>query len=161
MMDTEYTDPSCLDELRPLGIMEVLPADEISPRKVALFKVMQLKSIISDSLVICQFLPYSFTQLAEITAVVCGWDTDVAEQMRVAERILTVMRLFNIRTGFTEKEDMLPRRFYQPKTDGVLSDTALDPVEQEKAKHNYYSLMGWDADTGIPLPERVEELEIR
>ncbi len=81
--------------------------------------------------------------------------------MRVAERILTVMRLFNIRNGFTEKEDMLPRRFYQPKTDGVLSEKALDPVEQEKAKRYYYTVMGWDADTGIPLPERVEELEIK
>jgi aldehyde:ferredoxin oxidoreductase len=161
MMDTEYTDPDCLDELRTLGILEVLPADEISPRKVELLKAIQLKGIISDSLVICQFLPYSFTQLAGITAAVCGWDTDIAEQMRVAERILTVMRLFNIRNGFTEKEDVLPRRFYQPKTDGVLSDTALDPMEQEKAKHYYYTLMGWDADTGIPLPERVEELEIK
>jgi aldehyde:ferredoxin oxidoreductase len=161
MMDTEYIDPDSLDGLRPLGILELLPADEISPRKVALLKAIQLKEIINDSLVICMFLPYSFTQLAGITAAVCGWDTDIAEQMRVAERILTVMRLFNIRNGFTEKEDVLPKRFYQPKTDGVLSDTALDPMEQEKAKHYYYTLMGWDADTGIPLPERVEELEIK
>ncbi|MCD6391335.1 MAG: aldehyde ferredoxin oxidoreductase, partial [Dehalococcoidia bacterium] len=71
------------------------------------------------------------------------------------------MRLFNIRNGFTEKEDVLPGRFYQPKTDGVLSETALDPVKQEKAKHYYYTLMGWDTNTGIPLPERVEELEIK
>lgn len=161
MMDTEYIDPDCLDDLRPLGILELLPADEISPRKVALLKAIQLKEIINDSLVICMFLPYSFTQLAGITAAVCGWDTGIAEQMRVAERILTVMRLFNIRNGLTEKEDVLPQRFYQPKTDGVLSATALDPMEQEKARRYYYTLMGWDADTGIPLPERVEELEIK
>jgi aldehyde:ferredoxin oxidoreductase len=161
MMDTEYIDPDSLDNLRPLGILELLPADEISPRKVALLKAIQLNQIINDSLVICQFLPYSFTQLAGITSAVCGWDTDIAEQMRVAERILTVMRLFNIRNGFTEKEDVLPRRFYQPKTDGVLSATALNSTEQEKAKHDYYTLMGWDSDNGIPLPERVEQLEIK
>jgi len=161
MMDTEYSDPACLDELRPLGFLEVLPADEISPRKVALFKAIQLKQVINDSLVTCMFLPYSFKQLAGITAAVCGWDTDIAEQMRVAERILTVMRLFNIRNGFTEKEDILPRRFYQPKTDGVLSNRSLDPKAQEKAKRYYYTLMGWDANTGIPLSERVEELDIK
>lgn len=69
-------------------------------------------------------------------------------------------RLFNIREGFTAADDKLPERFFQPKTDGVLSNTHLDPVEFERAKSYYYTLMGWDAHTGIPLPEKLEELDI-
>ena len=30
----------------------------------------------------------------------------------------------------------------------------------EQAKRYYYTLMGWDRNTGIPLPEKVEELGI-
>ncbi|MFH1652316.1 MAG: aldehyde ferredoxin oxidoreductase family protein [Chloroflexota bacterium] len=160
MHDDMYSSPRQLNELRPLGILETPPKEELSPRKVALLHVIQQKRIITDSLVTCLFLPYSFTRLADITAAVTGWDTDVAEQMRVGSRIFTLMRLFNVREGFTDKDDELPRRFYQPKTDGALSSTALDPAAQDKAKRYYYTLMGWDPKTGIPLPEKVEELGI-
>jgi aldehyde:ferredoxin oxidoreductase len=30
----------------------------------------------------------------------------------------------------------------------------------DQAKKYYYTLMGWDPDTGIPLPEKVAELGI-
>jgi aldehyde:ferredoxin oxidoreductase len=71
-----------------------------------------------------------------------------------------MMRLFNIREGFSEGDDKLPMRFFQPKTDGILSKTKLDPAKFEQAKKYYYSLMGWDAQTGIPLPEKLEDLGI-
>jgi len=113
-----------------------------------------------DSLVLCQYIPYSYEQLADIAAAVTGWDTGVMEQLRVAERILTMARLFNIREGFTATDDRLPHRFFQPKTDGALADKPLDPAKLEKAKSYYYTLMGWDPSTGIPMPERLEELGI-
>ncbi len=69
-------------------------------------------------------------------------------------------RLFNIREGFTAADDPLPPRFFQPKTDGVLADKPLDPAKLEMAKSYYYTLMGWDARTGIPTPEKLEELGI-
>jgi aldehyde:ferredoxin oxidoreductase len=40
-----------------------------------------------------------------------------------------------------------------------LVDKYLDPEEMERAKRYYYSLMGWDV-TGVPTPEKLEELEI-
>jgi aldehyde:ferredoxin oxidoreductase len=113
-----------------------------------------------DSAVLCLFLPYSFEQVAGAIAAATGWDTGIMEQIRVAERILTVARLFNIREGLTAADDRLPQRFFQPKTDGVLSNKPLDPAKLEKAKSYYYTLMGWDARTGIPLPEKLEELGI-
>ncbi len=148
-----------IKEFRPLGILEPVPTDDIGPRKVALFKYTQLKRIIYDSLAMCLFLPYSYQQVADVTAAVTGWDTGIVEQLRVAERILTMARLFNIREGFTAADDKLPQRFLQPKTDGVLAQKTFDPVKMEKAKSYYYHLMGWDA-SGVPLPEKLEELGI-
>ncbi len=149
-----------LEELKPLGILEPVPRDDIGPRKVALFRLVQLKEIILDSMGVCNFLPYSYEQLANATAAVTGWDTGIMEQLRVAERILTMARLFNIQEGFTAADDKLPRRYFQPKTDGVLADKPLDPAKMEKAKSYYYTLMSWDAHTGVPTPERLEELGI-
>lgn len=149
-----------LKEFRPLGIYEVPPLDDIGPRKVALLKQLQLKRIVQDCLVMCQFLPYWVGQVAEITAAVTGWDTGVVEQMKSAERVLTVSRLFNIEQGLTADDDKLPKRFFQPKTDGVLVNKALDPAKMEKAKSYYYTLMGWDPVTGVPMPEKLEELGI-
>lgn len=158
--DTMYEVEGQMRELRPLGILEPVPADDIGPRKVALFRFIQLKRIMNDSAVLCLFLPYSLEQVARAIAAVTGWDTGVMEQIRVAERILTIARLFNIREGFTAADDHLPQRFFQPKTDGVLANKPLDPVKMEKAKSYYYTLMGWDARTGVPLPEKLEELGI-
>jgi aldehyde:ferredoxin oxidoreductase len=51
-----------------------------------------------------------------------GWDTGVTELLRVAERVLTVARLFNVREGFLDADNVLPERFFKPKNDGVLAD---------------------------------------
>jgi aldehyde:ferredoxin oxidoreductase len=158
--DSMYSVEGQIRELRPLGILEPVPTDDIGPRKVALFRFIQLKRIMFDSAVLCLFLPYSWEQASRAVAAATGWDTGVTEQLRVAERILTIARLFNIREGFTADDDRLPPRFFQPKTDGVLANKPLDPAKMEKAKSYYYTLMGWDARTGVPLPEKVEELGI-
>lgn len=142
----------------PLGIAPA-PFEDIGPRKVALFRIVQLKRIMVDSLVLCMFLPYSYQQLAEVTSAATGWNTTTMEQLRVAERTLTMCRLFNVRHGLTADDDRLPLRFFKPTTYGALSDTALNPEKMENAKRYYYSLMGWDSN-GIPTPEKLEELGI-
>lgn len=158
--DTIYAAERPWRELRPLGILETVPVDDIGPRKVALFRMIQLKRVMFDSLVLCLFMPYTFEQVARVVAAVTGWDTGVMEQLRVAERILTVARLFNTREGFTAANDVLPERFFQSKTDGVLASKTLDLAKLEQARSYYYTLMGWDARTGIPAPEKLEELGI-
>ncbi len=42
----------------------------------------------------------------------------------------------------------------------AVADKPLDHEKMEEAKSCYYTLMGWDSKTGIPLKEKVEELLI-
>ncbi len=149
-----------LGEMKSLGITEPVPADDIGPRKVALFRLQQLKRILNDSTSICLFLPYTIQQMTDAVTGATGWDTGVVEQLKIAERILTMARLFNIREGFTAGDDTMPDRFFQPKTDGVLSGKSFDRAKFDRAKRYYYTLMGWDSETGVPLPERLEDLGI-
>jgi aldehyde:ferredoxin oxidoreductase len=81
------------------------------------------------------------------------------EQLRVAERILTMCRLFNVREGFTSADDRLPGRFFEPTNGGALADRKLDFEEMEKAKRYYYHLMGW-SESGVPMTEKLAELGI-
>ena len=144
-------------DLHHLGIVEPQPSDDIGPRKVAFLRLVQFKNIIEDCLVVCTFLPYSLDKQAVLVAAATGYTTGAAGLLRVAERVLTVARLFNIREGFSTAADVLPERFFQPKTDGALADKCLDRAKLEKARSYYYTLMGWDAK-GVPLSEKVEEL---
>jgi len=147
-----------LDDALPLGL-EPTTLEDGGPRKVAYFKVQHCKRIITDCLPLCHFLPYSFAQVVRLVEAVTGWETTVMEQIRVAERVLTLCRLFNLRAGFTAEEDRLPERFYEPTPGGALEDKALDRQEMEAAKRYYYDLMGWDAN-GVPKAEKLEELGI-
>jgi aldehyde:ferredoxin oxidoreductase len=158
--DTLFAKDPQVKDLHALGILEGVPSEEMSPKKVTLFKAMQFLRLLGDCLPVCMILPYNYRQLADLTSAVTGWDTDIPELTRTADRILTMMRLFNIREGFGEADDKLPARFFQPKTDGYLAQAKPDPVKFERAKRYYYSLMGWDKQTGVPTPETIEDLGI-
>ena len=158
--DTLFAKDPQMKDLHALGILEGVPPEEMSPRKVTLFKAMQFLRLLGDCLPVCMILPYSYRQLADLTSAVTGWDVDIPELTRTADRILTMMRLFNIREGFGEADDRLPARFFQPKTDGYLAQAKPDSAKFERAKRYYYSLMGWDQQTGVPTAETIEDLGI-
>ena len=163
MIDISFNDNAdtpmvTIKDAVPLGFSSV-PFEDIGPKKIALLKIAQLKRIILDSLTLCHFLPYSYEQVADVTAAVTGWNTSVMEQLRVAERTLTMARMFNVRQGFTDEDDKLPSRFFSPTTAGALSNTSLDPDQLDQAKKYYYNLMGWNSK-GVPTPEKLEELGI-
>jgi len=139
--------------------MESTSFDDIGPKKIALLRIVQLKKIVFDSLTLCQFLPYSLDQTASVMSSITGWKITADEQLKAAERTLTLCRLFNIRHGFSAEDDKLPKRFFSPTAGGALSETALNPEQLEEAKRHYYSLMGWD-EKGVPTAEKREELGI-
>jgi aldehyde:ferredoxin oxidoreductase len=159
--DTRFTFEAGLRSMNKLGFYEPVPMEDIGPRKVALFHVEYLRQGLLDCLTMCHLSSalVDLSTMVEIIDAVTGWHTSEMELLRIAERFMTVARLFNIREGFTDDDDRLPGRFFEPKTSGVLSDRALDREAMEHAKRYFYTLMGWGAK-GIPLPERVEELYI-
>jgi len=144
-----------------LGYHGAIPTNDISPRKVSVFRVEHFRQVLLDSFLLCHLALalVDYKKLVNLTTDITGWDTSEVELMRIAERTLTMARLFNIREGLTADDDVLPPRYFQPKADGILSDKALDPEKMKKAKKYYYALMGWD-EKGVPLPEKVEELYI-
>ena len=142
-----------------LGWHTPFAANDLSPRKVGFYRVDMCNYIVIDSLVTCLFVGYGPEGQAELVKAVTGWDTGIMELERIGERILTTMRLFNLREGLTAADDVLPERFFEPKTDGPVAQVHLDRKKIDNSRKYFYTLMGWDTN-GIPLPEKVEELYI-
>ena len=157
-MDAGLASEKGLANYHPLGWHAAIGAMDFGPRKIGFFKVGECNAIVVDSMVTCSFVGYGPDAQVELLKAVTGWDTGVGELQRIGERIITTMRLFNVREGLTAANDVLPERFFQPKTNGVIKQ-GLDRAKYEKGKQYFYTLMGWDAN-GVPLPEKVEELYI-
>ena len=142
-----------------LGILEAVPIEDFGPKKVRLYKYVGEWRTLNNFLVLCLFTPWSVIQKVDIIRSVTGWNTTAFELMKVVERGNTIARIFNIREGFTEKDDWLPPRFFKPKTSGALSKTSVNPEALQKAKTLYYDMMGW-TEQGIPKQSALEELDI-
>ena len=159
--DTFYaTDGGPIFALRALGVLEPLPADDLSPAKVRMAMYRANWSHFWSCAGMCQFLPYSFAQMVEIVNGITGWTTTVWELLKVAERVVTLARVFNVREGFGPDDDVLPSRFFTPFSSGPLEGVAVDEEALEKGVRTYYGMMGWDPETGVPTKHRLQELGV-
>ncbi len=77
---------------------------------------------------------------------------------QVAERQVTLKRLFNAREGITKKDDQLPDRFTKdPMPDGPGKGQL---VNLEPMLLDYYTLRGWDLETGLPTEKTIKRLSL-
>jgi aldehyde:ferredoxin oxidoreductase len=153
------TSPMGLPDLYKFGITAPVK-NEITAKRLSLFKLNHCLSMFNDMLVICLMPSINNDQKLELIKAVTGWNTGWVDLLQCAERTFTLMRLFNLREGLTAADDELPGRYYKPKTDGVLATKpVVDRATMKKARDWYYYYMGWDAE-GVPTPEKLAELEI-
>jgi aldehyde:ferredoxin oxidoreductase len=88
------------------------------------------------------------------------WSVTPQEILLIGERALNLTRLFNIREGFTRKDDTLPQRlFSQSATRGPSKGQVVDKAAFEKMLDEYYQYMGWD-NNGVPTEDKLKELGI-
>ena len=151
-----------LDSVKPLGLLEPIEPLDLSPKKVRFFSYTQKVWGLYNCICMCMFIAVplgalSLKNLVDLTNAVTGWNTSLFELIKVAERSNTMARCFNIREGFTSKDDNLPDRFFEAFTSGPLKDKVIDKDEFESAVKTYYGMEGWDKN-GIPTREKLEEL---
>ena len=159
--DTSFThEGRAMESVRSLDSLTPLPANDLGTAKVDRAKNQHLTRNFGDSLVMCHFVPWTLRQQVDMLRALTGWDYTDFEAMRQGERVATMSRVFNLREGLTAADDQLPQRFFSPAPRGALKDKAIDPEAMARATRTFYVLMGWDPVTGVPLPEKLEELGI-
>jgi len=148
-----------LDQIKALGILEPLPARELSPAKVRMYQAIVHWQHLQNCSTICMFQPYSTQQVSELVNGATGWNTSVYELMKVGERALNLARIFNIREGLTAEDDRIPDRFYEVFTSGPLAGKAIGQENMRNAIKIYYTMAGWD-ENGVPTAAKLQELGI-
>lgn len=153
--DTAYQKSA--KSLNIFGILEALPPDDLSDAKMRMLYYGSNSKHLQNCAVMCQFVPWSTREFLEITRAVTGWDTSVLELLKIAERAVTMARVFNLRSGMNDRDDFLNERYYTPFDRGPLEGMAVDRKAAHQGRLTYYHMMGWD-DLGRPTPGRLAEL---
>jgi aldehyde:ferredoxin oxidoreductase len=122
---------------------------------------MQRHGIIQDSLGICRFTGFAYSEepWARMVSGVTGLDFSTERLEETAARVLALERIFNVRAGAKPEDDTLPERF---KNEPILiggEERCLPEETVARLRNDYYKLMDWD-DAGDPPDSVYKELKI-
>jgi len=111
-----------------------------------------------DCLGVCSFTTRSDLKLiAQAVSTATGWDFSTEETMEVGRRIVNLLRVFNIRHGHTAEMDAPSARYGSTPGDGPAQGKNI-MVYWDELRSQYYEQMGWDSETGKPLPDALRHL---
>ena len=126
---------------------------------------------VPDLMGICKF-PYSYyaetieRTLDKILKVVpglysaaTGLPMDGDSLIHIAERVNNVERAHNARLGLSAADDKMPPRWTQdPMPEGPAKGKVFDILDG--MKEAWYTVHGWDTQTGQPTRAKLEELAL-
>jgi len=129
--------------------------------KAAITKAKRENRVLADSAVLCVFpqIAISDETIAELLHAAAGFNWSVDDLHSISERGSNIERAFNVREGLRRSWDTLPRRLL---TESVRSGpTKGQVVELDTLLDDFYRLCGWDIETGIPTPDKLNELGLQ
>jgi aldehyde:ferredoxin oxidoreductase len=118
------------------------------------------RRIMYDSSILCTFSRSVLGEeaVARATSAALGIDMNESRLKTIAERIMNVERMFNVREGIRRKDDRLPDRLTkEPMPSGP---TKGNVVPLEALLDDFYTAAGWDKETGIPTQATLTRLGI-
>jgi len=111
-----------------------------------------------DSLVVCRLASGSdFILLCKVLNAVTGWNFSVETAMTTGKRIVNLLKVFNLRQGIYAEMDGPSERYGSSPSEGPAKGKSI-LVSWKEMLRNYYLNMGWDAESGKPLPETLKNL---
>lgn len=105
---------------------------------------------IRNSMVVCDFVPLGLESLAEILKPITGFDYNAEDLMKIGADIATMARKYNLRNGRTNKDDVLPERFFQEESlAGFSRGKKIDRKVFADLVAQVYKIRGWNNE-GVP-----------
>ncbi len=144
--------------LEVLGVPKKIDRFSVRGKSDLLF-LKQNQSAVEDSLVVCKFVGYAlgFEFQARFLSTILDKKISITDLITIGERIYTLERLFNVREGFSRKDDTLPKRFLETPLQKGPSNGRVVPLED--LLNEYYEVRNWDKN-GIPTDELLEKLSL-
>jgi aldehyde:ferredoxin oxidoreductase len=133
--------------------------DPFTPKdKAKLVVDGQLLTAMQYCLVACEFMGVQLPTIARLLEATTGFKGSTEDLLTIARRAWNLTRMFNVREGFTRKDDSLPRRISEETLpDGKPKGHRLSTEDFQFMLDEYYKLWGWNSN-GIPTPETLQEL---
>jgi len=110
-----------------------------------------------DSLLMCYVHSYGASpkDITNLLNATTGWAAEEAEHFGL--RVNNLFRSFNVRHGLTADMDEPSARYGSTSLLGPGKGKSI-LTDWKEAKETYYEAMGWDKETGKPLPETLKKL---
>jgi aldehyde:ferredoxin oxidoreductase len=119
---------------------------------------LQNVSTVHDATGICLFVGSEGGPLETVhkcLKAATGFDWTWEEFIEVGERTWNIERLYNLKAGFTRKDDTIPKRMLEEtQSSGPAAGVT---VNLKKMLDDYYSVRGW-TKAGKPTTEKLEAL---
>jgi len=127
-------------------------------------------SLLKDSYTLCDILfPYLFnsnspdhvgdtTLESRLYSAVTGDEMSEEESYRKGQMLCTLERALAARDGRTRGDDIFHDLYFEKEDAGARKYLRED---LERAKSDYYRLMGWDVESGIPTHATLERLGLK
>ena len=162
LFDTCLTNTSTLEAtwggIHPKLVDLEEPTDHFSPEQVSTFNAKYNGIRLFDDCVgTCRFAAPHPKLVLECFNAVTGWQWSLPDAFNLGRRIVNLLRVFNFRHGLRVEDERPSKRYGSIPVDGPAQGKNI----MEKWSwmvENYYRLMGWDPQTGKPLPETLERL---
>jgi len=116
------------------------------------------------SLLVCNMpaksIPLSLEDYSHYFQAVTGESISKDDFPTIAGRIETLIRMFNLREGFTRKDDTLPyRTLFEPLPDGPAKGQFIGEENLNRMLDEYYECRGWDS-MGVPTKETLKRYQL-
>jgi len=171
-MPPEERDAAYAWSKKMFGTEKAIMATEYEGKPAALIYEMN-GAAIADSLGYCttmirpgrvgapgsQIGDMSYEFAAERFTAATGIPTNETSLFTFGERICNIERAIAVRDGRNRAKDVLHEFFFKyPIPDGPQEGKKLDKEKFEKMKDEYYSLRGWDVESGLQRGSTLEKL---
>jgi len=125
--------------------------------KPEILKAFQDATAVVDSAGICVFTTFAWglPDIQPQIQAACEGDWSLEKLNIMGERIWNMEREFNLKAGFTAKDDTLPPRLLKEGCKTGPQKGAVTRLDIMMPK--YYEVRGWDKE-GVPTPETKERL---
>ncbi len=127
--------------------------------KAGILQIFENLTAVLDSLVLCPFSVFAVNEelCSALLRFGAGIEISPADLLKVGERIWNLERVYNLKAGFSRKDDTLPEKLFETGTGE--KGNGFRRQEFEAALQEYYHYRGWDKE-GVPLREKLGKLKI-
>lgn len=113
-----------------------------------------------DAIGTCRFCTGDAPQeTVQAIAALTGLRMDIHDAARIGRRIVTLLRVYNCRSGLTKDMERPSVRYGSTPTDGPAQGKGI-MQHWDEIRATYYQNMGWDPETGMPTEETLQDMGI-